>query len=244
MSEPKRKAALVTGAGVRLGRAIAVKLAADGYDLALHYRSSKAQVAETESLCRQQGAQCLRVAADLAEVEQIDRLIGEVLAWSPRLKLLVNNASIFFKTPDLPSVRQHWSAFIDVNLRAPFLLVCGFEQALRQSRGSVVNLIDIHAERPLKHYAPYNVSKSGLLGMTRSLAIDLAPEIRVNAVSPGAALPPSDNPDKPSGAVTEGVPLGRMSGSDPIAEAVVYLANADYVTGHNLVVDGGRLHSW
>jgi pteridine reductase len=223
------KVALITGAGVRLGRATALQLAQDGYQVALHYRGSKPDV-EGELF-----------QADLSQAGECERLAQEVMARFGRLDVLVNNAAIFFPTPTLAECEEHWDEFMNLNLRAPFRLVRQFEQTLRAQQGCVVNIVDIYALRPTPKHIPYVVSKGALWTLTQALALQLAPDVRVNAVSPGAALPPVGYPPPPEGKRYDHIPLGRLGCAEDIAQAVSYVVSAPYLTGHMLNVDGGRL---
>lgn len=236
----RRKVALVTGAGVRLGKATAIHLARSGYNLVLHYGKSEEAVVETERACQEAGAQTVLIQADLSLPEEIRRVAEEALDRYPRLDLLVNNAGIFYPTPTLEEAEQAWEQFMDVNLKAPFRFVHHLVEPLSRWRGSVVNIVDIWSRFPLEGYLPYCVSKAALASLTRCLALELAPKIRVNGVSPGAALLPSGTSPEKEDQLTRDVPLKRLGAAHSIAEAVLYLAEADFVTGQILEVDGGR----
>lgn len=223
-----KKVALVTGAGVRLGKAIAEQLHQDGYELALHYRGSVPN------------APGFPFQSDLAGPGAAQDLADKVLERFGRLDLLVNSASIFYPTPELSEAEAQWDAFMQLNVKVPLQLVRSFEGTLRQQRGAVINIVDIYALRPLARFLPYCVSKGALWSLTQNLALQLAPDVRVNAVSPGAALPPPGaNPQEEERLIAP-IPLGRLGGAGSIAEAVSYLARADFVTGQMLCVDGGR----
>lgn len=231
--------ALVTGAGIRLGRASAEKLALAGYDVIIHYNSSRDQAEETAQAVTQSGRQPFLVQADLGTPEGVDKLVQFATGQSKGLKVLVNNASIFYPTPSSEDWVREWDQFQMTNLKSPFLLIVGLLPLLRQSRGSVVNIVDIWARFPLRRFLPYSVAKSGLESLTKCLALELAPDVRVNGVSPGAALPPPNSDDSMDKMLTQ-VPLQRYGGAASIADAVAYLAQAEYVTGQILTVDGGR----
>lgn len=226
----ERKVALVTGAGVRLGQAVAAALAREGYDLLLHVHRS-----EPEALA----GRVEMVRADLTRREGVQELVQVALSRFERLDLLVNNAAIFGPSP-LERALDDWDRFRTLNLEAPLGLAVGLAERLRASRGAIVNLADIYGERPLKGHLPYCLSKAGVVMLTRSLALELAPEVRCNAVSPGAALLPAEAEPEHERRLTESIPLGRLGGVDSIAEAVVFLARAEFVTGQVLRVDGGR----
>lgn len=229
-----RKLALVTGAGVRLGRAIAEQLAQQGYDLLLHHRSSPLD--DTLKACRDLGAEARCLQADLNSEREVLELAAQV----EELDLLVNNAAIFYATPTAAEAELAWSHFHQINLKAPFLLSTRLFPKLADRGGNIVNVIDIYSRFPLKDYTPYCVSKAGLEALTRCQALEFAPVVRVNGVSPGAALPTADAPPGDEERLAKKIPLGRLSGAEPIAEAVAYLAGANSVTGQILAVDGGR----
>jgi pteridine reductase len=238
------KTILVTGAARRLGSAIARELHATGANLMLHYRQASAAAAALASelnAVRPSSAACLQ--ADLLDVETLPRLVADTVARFGRLDALVNNASSFFPTPlgtiDLAS----WDDLIGSNLKAPLFLTQAAAPASDRGAGAVVNITDIHAERPLAAYPLYCAAKAGLLGLTRALAIELAPRVRVNAVAPGPILWPDsgvfDNAARQD--IVAHTLLQRAGCPQDIARAVRYLLNdADYVTGQVINVDGGR----
>lgn len=239
------KVVLITGAARRVGACIARRLAAAGCDLLLHYRHS---AAAAEALAAElQGAHRIRVhllGGDLADPGLPARLIHETIGHFGRLDGLVNNASLYAPTPLGELDIAAWERIQAVNLRAPLFLARAATPHLRHSRGAIVNMGDIYAERPLTGYLPYSVSKAGLIALTRALAKELGPEVRVNAVSPGVALwAESERPaegDRRS--ILQRTALKREGSPEDIAGAVAYLLfDAPYVTGHNLVVDGGRM---
>ena len=231
--------ALVTGAGVRLGRAIAVQLAQAGYDILVHYNASKEPAVETSQLVEAAGRKAWLIEADLSQAAGVEALAARVAQHHQGLDLLVNNAAIFYSSPSPEDWVEHWDHFQTVNLKSPFLLTVRLLPLLRSNGGSVVNIVDIWARYPLKRFLPYSVAKAGLEALTKALALELAPEVRVNGVSPGAALPASGS-EGPIDKMLSQVPLRRLGGAQAIAEAVEFLARADYVTGQILAVDGGR----
>lgn len=236
------KVALVTGASVRLGRAIAVRLAEEGFHLALHHRRcADPELARTVRDCQERGAEVETLQADLSHAEAPDRLVQGALARWGRLDLVVPSAAVFPATRDLTDARASWDDIMAVNLKAPFLLATAAADALRESRGAVVFLADIYANLPLKGFLPYSVSKAGVAMLTRGLALELAPEVRVNAVSPGYILPPPEGMDpEREAALLRRIPLQRHGDASDIADAVAFLARAPYITGQILAVDGGR----
>lgn len=235
---------LVTGAAKRVGSAIARELHAAGANVMLHYRSATAAaeslVAELNAL-RPASACCLQ--ADLLDVEQLPLLVANTLARFGRLDALVNNASSFYPTVLGETGPAAWDDLVGSNFKAPFFLTQAAAPHLRAARGAVVNITDIHAERPLAGYPLYCAAKAGLLGLTRALAVELAPEVRVNAVAPGPILWPDDDTFD-SAARDEIVAhtlLRRRGSAQDIARTVRFLLDdAAYVTGQVINVDGGR----
>jgi pteridine reductase len=243
MSEP-RPVALITGAARRVGAQIARRLHAAGYDLALHHRASaddiEALVAELDATRPRSTAV---LVAELRDDDAPARLVGETLARFGRLDALVNNASAFFPTPLGEATPAQWDTLFAANARAPFFLAQAAAPALREARGGIVNLADIHGERPLRGHAIYGMAKAALIMLTRALALELAPDVRVNAVAPGAVLwPEHGKPDAEKAVLLAATPLRRAGEPDDVAEAVRWLLQeARYTTGQVLRVDGGRL---
>ncbi len=233
------KTALVTGGAVRLGRAICERFASAGWGLLLHYHRSAAEAeALAARLAAEHGVPVQLLQADLARAEAVDDLGRRAAAHG--LDVLVNGAAIFHPTRTLAESLAAWQAFMTVNLETPFRLAAACAGALRERRGAIVNMADIYAATPLPGYLPYSISKSGVVALTRSLAVELAPDVRVNAVAPGAILLAADAGPERAAQLAAAVPLGRMGEPSDIADAVYYLATAPYVTGQVLAVDGGR----
>jgi pteridine reductase len=238
-----RPVALVTGGARRIGAAIARRLHGAGYDVALHHRESvadaQALAADLES-ARVGSVQLLR--AELLEFDRLPELVAQAVGRFGRLDVLVNNASAFFPTGFGATTPAQWDALFGANLRAPFFLSQSAAPHLRATRGAIVNLTDIHGEQPLAGHAVYGMSKAALIQMTRALALELAPDVRVNAVSPGAILwPDQGKPDTERDALLARTPLGRIGTVEEIADAVLWLArDATYTTGQVIRVDGGR----
>lgn len=246
MNPPDQPVVLITGAGKRVGAATARRLHARGWSLLLHCRSSliatEALAAECNAL-RPDSARVL--VADLDQAADVQRLAQEAMAAWGQLDALVNNASSFFPTPMGTASDDDWDTLFASNARAPFFLTQALMPALSaRGRGAVVNLIDIHADYPLAGHTIYCMAKAALAAMTRSLAKELAPAVRVNGVSPGAILWPEGSGEMDAATQAEvlaSVPLGRIGGVDAVAAAVEFLiAGTDYVTGQILAVDGGR----
>lgn len=236
---------LVTGAARRIGAAIARHLHAHGYAVALHYRGSEAEaVALRDELEAIRADSTLLLQADLAQSDAAEALVVRTIERFGRLVGLVNNASTFFPTPFGETTPAQWQSLFDANARAPFFLAQAAAPHLRASRGAIVNLTDIHGERPLRDHAVYCMSKAALVMMTKSLALELAPDVRVNAVAPGAILWPEHEvvDTARQAAIIAKTPLARTGTPGDIAEAVHWLlASARFTTGEVLHVDGGRL---
>ena len=238
-----RPVALITGAGRRVGAVIARTLHAAGYDLALHYRhSADAAQSLADELELQRADSTILVHAELAELDTLPGLVGSVLARFGRLDALVNNASAFYPTPVGSATPAQWNELFASNAQAPFFLAQAATPALRQAGGAIVNLVDIYAERPLANHPIYCMAKAALLAMTRALALDLGPQVRVNAVAPGAVMWPSEGKsydDKQ--AMLERTPLKRGGSPEDVASAVLWLLrDAPFVAGQVIRVDGGR----
>ncbi|GGY32580.1 pteridine reductase [Rhodanobacter panaciterrae] len=238
-----RPVALITGAGRRVGAVIARTLHAAGYDLALHYRHSvdDARVLADE-LEQQRSGSTLLLQAELAELSTLPVMIDQLLAHYGRLDALVNNASAFYPTPLGTATVQQWNELFTSNAQAPFFLSQAAIPALRAARGGIVNMIDIYAERPLAAHPLYCMAKAALAAMTRSLALDLGPDIRVNGVAPGAVMWPSDGkPYADQQVMLARTPLQRAGTPDDVASAVLWLLrDAPFVTGQIIRIDGGR----
>jgi len=241
------KVALVTGAARRIGAAIVTRLHENGARIAIHYRgsASEAKTLATRLNETRDDSACT-FQADLLDTEQGSRLIAAVTHWAGRLDCLVNNASTFYPTPVGNITEADWEDLIGSNLKAPLFLSQAAQPQLQKHSGIIVNIVDIHAQRPLRNHAVYGPAKAGLAMLTRSLAKDLAPHIRVNGVSPGAILWPEDGmSDAAQQTILRQVPLQRPGDPDDIAGCVLYLwRDATYVTGQIIAVDGGRSIGW
>ena len=237
------KCALVTGGARRLGAAIARRLHGAGAAVLVHYRDSDADatalVAELNAMRAKSAA---KVKAELLAPIAPRALVGAALDSFGRLDVLVNNASTFFPVPMGQIEPSHWEELVGSNLRAPLFICQEAAPELAKQAGCIVNIVDIHAERPLKGYPVYSIAKAGLAAMTRSLAVELAPQVRVNGVAPGAIAWPEDGQFDPAERerVVATTPLARVGSPGDIAQAVHFLACATYVTGQIIAVDGGR----
>ena len=216
-------------------------------NVAIHYRGSEAPAAELSAKLNQRRADSARIfKRDLAASGEPASLVDAVLRWSNRLDILINNASSFYATPLGTITEDQWLELVGSNLKAPLFLSQAAMPHLRASRGVIVNIIDIHAKRPLRNHAVYGSAKAGLAMLTRSLARDLAPDIRVNGVAPGAiAWPENDMTDAIKEKIVEQIPLGRSGDPLDIANCVLFLVrDATYSTGQIIAIDGGRSLGW
>lgn len=237
------KAALVTGAARRVGAAIVRKLHAAGANVVLHYRSSaEASEALARELNETRPNSVVLVEADLLDLKQLQTLPAIATSNFGTLDILVNNASTFYPTPMNDITEIDWDDLMGTNLKAPLFLSQAASPALRISNGLIVNIADIHGMRPLSRHPVYSVAKAGVIMLTRSLARELGPSIRVNAVAPGPVMWPEDGMDKEVQAmIVERTALKRPGSPDDVARAVLFFATeAPYVTGQILAVDGGR----
>ncbi len=235
------KAALVTGGARRLGRAIALALGRAGMRVAIHYHASASAAEEVLAELRAAGAAGVAIPGDLNRTADCERVVDEALAQWGGLDLLVNNAGVWGPTPIGSVTEERWDELLNTNLRSMFFVAQRAAAALRASRGSIVNIADVGARRPWRNYTPYLVSKGGVVTLTRALAKDLAPEVRVNAIAPGPVLLPDDWSAEQIAQVERTTLLRRVGSPDDVAGAVLYLAQAGYVTGVILPVDGGYL---
>jgi pteridine reductase len=238
------KVVLITGGAKRVGAATCRRLHLAGANLMLHYRVSagEARLLQAE-LNHQRKDSVALIQADLLDIAKLPAMVEQTVQSFGRLDALINNASSFFQTPVGEITAAAWEDLIGTNLRAPLFLSQAAAPALKKSLGAIVNITDIHAERPLKNYVVYSVAKAGLVGLTRSLARELAPEVRVNAVAPGPILWPDDETfdELSRQRIISHTPLKREGTPEDIAKAVHFLlAEATYVTGETINVDGGR----
>ena len=239
--ELRGKVALVTGAARRVGAAIARALAAKGMDVAVHYGSSASEARQVVAELRDAGVAAEGFGANLREVEAARTLAGRVVAHFGRLDVVVNSAANMIEGPVEGITPEVWDEVFALNLRAPFFVTQGALPALRAAKGKVVNIADLAGLEPWPTYVAHCASKAGVVMLTKALARALAPDITVNAVAPGAVLLPEDWDEAKRKHFAETTPLKRLGSAEDVAQAVIYLLEADYVTGEVLVVDGGRL---
>ncbi len=233
------KVALVTGAGQRVGRAIAEALGAEGYRVAVHYRASRTGADETVAAIAARGGEAAAFAADLSDPRACDALVDAAYTHFDGLDLLVNSAAGMEKTRLGHTTAAEFDAIIALNLRAPFLLAQAAARVM-PAGSAIVNIADHMAVEPWPDYSVHGIAKAGVIAMTRHLAAALAPDIRVNAVAPGFVLAPPGMPQERIEAFAAETPLQRIGQPDDVAQAVRYLATAGFVTGETLFVDGGR----
>ncbi len=237
------QSALITGGARRIGAAISRHLHAAGMNLSLHYhRSATEAQALAAELNAQRPASVQLLSADLRHTAGLAAVVHNSLDRWGRLDVLINNASSFYPTPLAEATEAQWDDLLASNLKAPFFLAQAAAPALRQYGGSLINLVDIHAERPRSGHPIYSAAKAGLVTLTRALALELQPAVRVNAIAPGAILW-AENADSPATqqAILDRIPLGRRGDPDDIARAVVFLIrDGTYINGQVLAVDGGR----
>jgi pteridine reductase len=230
---------LVTGSAKRLGRTVAVRLAEEGADVIIHHRAStldaQSAVAEIEKL----GRRATAIAADLTSVTDIKRLFDEAAKQFGRLDILVNSAANFLPASIISTTEEIWDASLDTNLKAPFFCAQAAAALLRRTKGAIVNFADTAGLLGWPGYIAHSVSKAGVVMLTRVLAKALAPEVRVNAIAPGTITMPGDPPEWEADFIKR-APLHRTGKPSDIADAVSYLVHAEFLTGHTLVVDGGR----
>jgi len=235
--------ALITGSAHRIGACIARHLHQQDYRVIIHYHSS-AEVAQklVDELNLQRTNSADAVKADLAEPEQINPLAERAVNCFGRLDLLVNNASRFIATPMGEVTVAQWENLVNTNLRAPLFLAQALQQELTENKGCIINITDVYGHRPLEKHPVYSMTKAGLIMLTQSLSKEMGPEVRVNGVSPGAIIWPDDDlSESRKSEILRRTNLNRVGEPDDIAEAVAFLAKADYVTGQIIAVDGGRL---
>ena len=233
----RSKSALITGAAKRLGRAVALHLADQGYNIALHYNSSKADAMNTAQAIYKKGARCELFACDLADEGVVSVLLPKVHKAFPGLNVLVNSASIFvpnrFGDEDLTLFKAHW----DINFKAPYILSCAFSRLVKQ--GQIINFIDTNAVKHATRYADYLMTKKAMYEFTQMAAVQWGPRIRVNGISPGMILPPVHRPDDRK-ARADKIPLRKTGHPKYILQTLQFLLDNDYITGRIITVDGGE----
>jgi pteridine reductase len=238
--ELEGRAALVTGAGRRLGRAIALALGGRGMHVGVHYGSSAAGARETAADIERAGGRAACLPADLTKPDAPAALVDAAVRALGRLDVLVNSAAVMVRTPVGDVTAAAWDAMFAVNLRAPFLAAQAAAPHLARQKGAIVNLADLAAFETWPAYVPHGISKAGVVQMTRALARVLAPDVRVNAVAPGTVLLPESWPESAADRLAQTTPLGRLGDPEDVTRTVIFLLESDYITGETIVVDGGR----
>ena len=235
----KGQVALVTGSAKRLGRAVALRLAEEGADVVIHYRSSKEEAEDAVREVEQLGRRALAIAANLENISEIKRLFDQAAKKVGRLDILVNSAANFLHTEFASTSEQTWDASLDTNLKGPFFCAQAAAPLLKQNRGVIINFADVGGILSWTGYIPHCVSKAGVIMLTRCLAKDLAPEIRVNAIAPGTITMPGDAPEFEADYIKR-APLRRSGRPADVSDAVLFLVHSTFITGQVLVIDGGR----
>ena len=241
------KVALLTGAARRIGACIARTLQAAGANVMIHYHRSEAEARSLASeLNNLRGGSAALVGGNLLETKKLGALVDATVKTFGQLDVLINNASTFYPTPVGEITEEHWNDLLGTNLKAPLFLTQAAAPALRLTHGLVLNIADIHGMRPLRRYTTYSVAKAGLIMLTKSLARELGPHVRVNAISPGPVMWPEDRTDRAlQRKIIERTQLKRPGSPQDVARAALFLcADAPYVTGQVLAVDGGRSVGW
>lgn len=239
----KDKVVWVTGSAARLGRAMALDLARRGADIVVHYNTSAEEARATAADIEALGRRALLAQADLTRVDQIQRVVGEIEQGLGRLDVLVNSAANFIRVPWQEINERVYDLSLDTNLKGPAFCALEAARLIRATGGGkIINFADWAGFRPYKNYLPYLLAKGGIITLTQALALELAPEIAVNAVAPGPVLPPEDATDEMKAMMIRQVPLQRLGSPDDIVATVAFLIEgSDYITGQVICVDGGRL---
>ena len=237
----ENKVAFVTGAGVRIGQAVAVKLGQLGMRLVIHYHHSEEGAKQTIQRLPGKKSRHLVLQADLKNVSAIEELVHKTEKQAGPVSVLVNNAAEFFPTPLFSVAEEEWDHLLALNLKAPFFLSQVVGEVMKSSgEGKIINMVDVSAERPWKSFLPYCASKAALISLTKGLARALSPEVQVNGIAPGTVLPPPEHNEMDLTASVENSLLKRIGNVEDIVQAVEYLLQSDFVTGTILPVDGGR----
>ena len=237
------KTIFITGAAKRIGKEIALTFKELGWNIIIHYNSSKSDADNlADQINKDNPNSAKTVQGNLDVKEDIQKIINEVNNSFPSIDLLINNASTFYPTPIDEISEGHWEKLIGSNLKGPLFLIQGLKENLKKSNGSIINITDTNLTKGVANYSIYSAAKAGLEAITKGLARELAPEIKVNAIAPGAMLEPPDVTwtEEQKNKVIETIPLKRMGSEKDIANAVKFLANSEYITGQTIKVDGGR----
>ncbi|MDB3950340.1 pteridine reductase [Gammaproteobacteria bacterium] len=237
------KRILITGAAKRIGKEMALSFFNKGWDIVIHYNSSKE---EAEALAHKMNSErsnsAMLVQANLDNANEVEKLAEKILSKNDSIDALINNASTFYPTPVGTFSEENWNALMGSNLKAPLFLIQSLHKELEKNKGFIINVTDINVDRALVNHSIYLAAKSGLQTLTKSLAKELAPYIRVNAIAPGAILEPPNTEwtSEQKNNIINAVPMKRMGTEKDIVDAAIYLSEAEYVTGQILNIDGGK----
>ena len=237
------KTIFITGAAKRIGKEIALTFKELGWNIIIHYNSSKKDADDLANQINKDNPNSAKtVQGNLDIKEDVQKILSEISEVFPSIDLLVNNASTFYPTPIDEISEDHWDKLIGSNLKGPLFLIQGLKEKLKRSNGSIINITDTNLTKGVANYSIYSAAKAGLEAVTKGLARELAPEIKVNAIAPGAMLEPPDVrwTEEQKNKVVESIPLKRMGSEKDIANAVKFLAHSAYITGQIIKVDGGR----
>jgi pteridine reductase len=237
------KTIFITGAAKRIGKEIALTFKELGWNIIIHYNSSKKDADDLANQINKDNPNSAKtVQGNLDIKEDVQKILSEVSGTFPSIDVLVNNASTFYPTPIDEISEDHWERLIGSNLKGPLFLIQGLKEQLKSSKGSIINITDTNLSKGVPNFSIYSAAKAGLEAITKGLARELAPDIKVNAIAPGAMLEPPDVTwtEEQKNKVIENIPLNRMGSEKDIADAVSFLARSEYITGQIIKVDGGR----
>ena len=237
------KTIFITGAAKRIGKEIALTFKELGWNIIIHYNSSKKDADDlADQINKDNPNSAKTVQGNLDIKEDVQKILSEVGETFPSIDVLVNNASTFYPTPIDEISEDHWERLIGSNLKGPLFLIQGLKEQLKSSKGSIINITDTNLSKGVPNFSIYSAAKAGLEAITKGLARELAPDIKVNAIAPGAMLEPPDVTwtEEQKNKVIENIPLNRMGSEKDIADAVSFLARSEYITGQIIKVDGGR----
>ena len=238
-----KKRILITGAAKRIGKEMALSFFDKGWDIVIHYNSSTEEAgALADQMNSERNNSAMLVQANLDNANEVEMLVEKILSKNGSIDALINNASTFYPTPIGTFSEENWNALMGSNLKAPLFLIQSFYKELEKNKGFIINVTDINVDRALVNHSIYLAAKSGLQTLTKSLAKELAPNIRVNAIAPGAILEPpnTDWAAEQKNNIINAVPMRRMGTEKDIVDAAIYLSEAEYVTGQILNIDGGK----
>ena len=238
-----KKTIFITGGAKRIGKEIALNFNELGWNIIIHYNSSKEDAEDLANRINKDNPDSAKTVQGNLDVQKdIEKILNEVDGMFPTIDLLINNASTFYPTPIDEISEDHWEKLIGSNLKGPLFLIHGLKNELKKSQGSIINITDTNLTKGVANYSIYSAAKAGLEAITKGLARELAPEIKVNAIAPGAILEPPDVSwsEEQKNKVIENIPLKRMGSEKDIANAVKFLSYSKYITGQIIKVDGGR----